>query len=337
MKDERRQETEDRRPMTDETSIVRSWTVPSGEQPVRLDAFVRRCLPHLSLREAQRAIREGAFWINGRPGNKGDRLLGGDLLSLRGARHWLAPAPLPRPDLSVIIRYEDESVLALDKPAGMATHGFSGRETDSLANFLAQARPSLRGVGRSRWEPGLVNRLDRGTSGLVLVAKDQASFEELRSQSRRRLMKKKYWALVWGKTEKEGVIEVPLIHDPRDRKKMKTVTGVRRRGWPRSWNATTRFRRHGCSQGFSLIEVEIESGVTHQIRAHLEAAGHPLVGDPLYSASRPEPFGLGRQFLHAWHLGFRHPKNGRNVAVESPLPDELKQALDRLSILDFGF
>jgi len=312
---------------------ARSWTVPADQASMRLDAFVRRCLPHLSLREAQKAISDGSFWIDDRRGKKGDRPDAGNIVRFRGASHWLAPAPLPRSDLGVVVRYEDDSVLALDKPAGMATHGFSGRETASLANFLAAARPGLRGVGRSRWEPGLVNRLDRGTSGLVLAAKDQDSFDDLRSQSRRGLMKKKYWALVWGKTEERGAIDAPLTHDSRDRKKMTTlVAAKKRRPPPRSWSAATRFRRRGCAQGFSLLEVGIERGVTHQIRVHLEAAGHPLVGDPLYGAGRPDPFGLGRQFLHAGYLEFRHPRGGRKIAVESPLPEDLKAVLESLSI-----
>jgi 23S rRNA pseudouridine1911/1915/1917 synthase len=310
-----------------------SWTVGADQSSIRLDAFVRRCLPHLSSRETQKAIGEGAFWVNERLGKKGDRLAAGDLLRFRGARHWLASAPLPRPDLAVVIRYEDESVLVLDKPAGMATHGFSGRETESLANFLAAARPELRNVGKSRWEPGLVNRLDRGTSGLVLAAKDQDSFEDLRSQSRRGLVKKKYWALVWGKTDDQGVVDVPLAHDSRDRKKMaplaKTKIGE---PLPKSWSAATQFRRRAFSQGFSLLDVAIEKGVTHQIRVHLQADGHPLAGDPLYGAGRPEPFALERQFLHASRLEFRHPKAGRKIIVESPLPDDLKQVLDQLQM-----
>ena len=319
--------------MKNESSTELSWTVPAGEASVRLDAFVRRCLPHLSEREAHRAIGEGAFWIDDRRGKKGDRLAGGDILRFRGARDWLAPAPPPRSDLAVVIRYEDESVLALDKPAGMATHGFSGRETRSLANFLAAVRPALRNVGRSRWEPGLVNRLDRGTSGLVLAAKDQDAFEDLRAQSRRGLIKKKYWALVWGKTEADGVIDVPLVHDLRDRKKMAALAEAKRRERrPKSWRAATRFRRRAFSQGLSLLEVEIERGVTHQIRVHLQAAGHPLVGDPLYGAGRTDALGLERQFLHAAGLEFRHPKDGRKIAVKSPLPEDLKQVLERFKI-----
>jgi 23S rRNA pseudouridine1911/1915/1917 synthase len=319
--------------VNNESSSDHSWPAPADGPSIRLDAFVRRCLPHLSLREAQRAIGEGSFWINARRGKKGDRLDAGDIVRFRGPRHWLAPSPLPRADLAVIIRYEDESVLALDKPPGMATHGFSGRETASLANFLAAARPALRGVGKSRWEPGLVNRLDRGTSGLVLAAKDQDSFDDLRSQSRRGLVKKKYWALVWGKTEDRSVIDVPLIHDSRDRKKMTPLGKTNKgEGSPKSWSAATRFQRRAWSQGFSLLDVEIERGVTHQIRVHLQAAGHPLVGDPLYGAGQPDPFGLERQFLHAGSLEFRHPKGGRKMRVRSPLAEDLKEVLERLKM-----
>ncbi len=312
---------------------INSWTVPAGQRATRLDAFVRRCLPHLSLREAQRAIDERAFWVNDRPGRKGDRLFSGDVLTLRGFPRLLAPAPLPGWDLKVPILYEDGFVLVADKPAGMATHGFSGRETNTLANFLAAVRPSLCTVGKSRWEPGLLHRLDQDTSGIVLVAKDQGSFENLRSQFHRGLIKKRYWALVWGRTKREEVIAYPLIHDPGDRRRMRAVmekVGKRKRA--RRWKALTRFRVLSYSQRFSLLEVELETGVTHQIRVHLAAIGHPLLGDPLYSKERPDPFGLGRHFLHAFYLGFRHPKSGENVAVESPLPAELLKILDRLGM-----
>ena len=306
---------------------ISTWTVPAGAPPVRLDAFVRRTLPHLSAREAEKAIGEGAFRINGRRGRKGDRLAGGDTLTFQGGGHWLAPAPLPRPDLAVPVRYEDESILVLDKPAGMATHGFSGRETASLANFIAAARPELLSVGRSRWEPGLINRLDRGTSGLVLAAKDQAAFDDLRAQS----ITKKYWALVWGESGAEGTIDLPLVHDSGDRKKMTPAPTGKKRP-PRSWSALTRFRRRGSAGGFSLLEVEIERGVTHQIRVHLQASGHPIAGDPLYGGGRADPFALGRQFLHACYLGFRHPKEGRDVVVESPLPEELEQVIEKIGL-----
>ena len=300
---------------------------------MRLVAFVRLCLPHLSLSAARRAIDETAFRINGRPGKKGDRLFSGDLISLRGAAGWLAESPLPADDLKVSVLYEDQHILALDKPAGIATHGRSGGQRDTLANFLAAARPALCAVGNSAWEAGLVHRLDRETSGIVLAAKERPAFDNLRSQFRRKLVQKKYWALVWGRTEREGAIAYPLIHDPAQRQKMKALTETGRgRKRRREWKALTRFRVLGRSREFSLLEVATETGVTHQIRAHLKAVGHPLVGDPLYAPDKADPFGLKRHFLHAFYLGFLHPAGGRQMALESPLPAELKDVLDRVGI-----
>lgn len=313
-----------------------SWRVPADQAPVRLDTFVRRYLPHLSLRQVRRAIDEHAFWINDRPGRKGEKLFPGDVLILKAAEHWLAPSPLPGGDLSVPILFEDRFVLALDKPAGMATHGFSGRETRSLANFLAAIRPSLHGVGRSRWEPGLVHRLDRDTSGVVLTAKDRRSFDDLRSQFRRREVHKRYRALVHGRTKGSGSIEYPLIHDPRDRRKMKAIEhkgGFKKRA--KRWSALTRFQSLAYAQGFSFLEVEIESGVTHQIRVHLQAIGHPIVGDLLYGGKQvlSSPFtALRRHFLHAFSIKFRHPENREEMTVESPLPNELQKILSHLKM-----
>ncbi|HKA34959.1 MAG TPA: RluA family pseudouridine synthase [Candidatus Binatia bacterium] len=310
----------------------RSWIVPDDAQGIRLDAFVRRCLPHLSAREAERAIEAGAFWPAGRRGRKGDRLSGGDEVVFRGDPHWLATTPPPEPSLGIFVRYEDDSVILVDKPAGIATHGFSGREKRSLANFLAATHPNLRGVGRSPWEPGLINRLDRGTSGLVLAAKDQLSFEDLRAQSQAGGIKKTYWALVWGVTAESGTVAVPLAHDSKDRRKMRPAAKPDESRRTRVWPASTLFRRRLSAGGFSLLEIEIVRGVTHQIRAHLQSAGHPIVGDPLYGGRRRDPFGLGRQFLHARSIEFRHPADGRKVSVDSPLPGDLTRVMAELGM-----
>jgi len=258
--------------------------------------------------------------------------LPGDQVTFEGAEHWLLTAPVSQSQLRVPIVYEDDAVVVVAKPAGKATHGFSGRETRSLANFLVARYPSLSGVGRGRWDPGLVNRLDQGTSGLVLAARDQAAFDDLRSQLRRGLVKKKYWALVWGRTAGRGVLDLPLAHDPRDRRKMRVASAPRgRAAKAKIWPALTRFRLVGHAAEFSLLEVEIETGVTHQIRVHLQAAGHPIVGDPFYGRE-PNPFGLTRQFLHAFFLGFRHPGDGREMVVESPLPEDLREVAKRLGL-----
>jgi 23S rRNA pseudouridine1911/1915/1917 synthase len=319
--------------MSDQASAVmtRSWRVPNERAETRLDVFVRHCLPHLSRRAVESAICCKLFRINKKVGEKGDKLFPGDQVTFRGAEHWLLTAPISQSQLRVTIVHEDDAVLVVDKPAGMATHGFSGRDQDTLANFLAAERPDLSMIGKSRWEPGLVHRLDRETSGLVLVAKTQAAFDDLRLQFRRRQVKKKYWALVWGIAQAEGSVAYPIAHDSRDKRRMRAITyPLPRSKKQKSWTALTRFRKLWDADGFSLLEIEMETGVTHQIRVHLAATGHPIVGDTLYGENDQEKISLERQFLHAHRLEFFHPRDHRVVKMESELPVELKCVLARL-------
>ena len=321
--------------MTDQAPFAKtgSWSVPEELREVRLDFFAHRCLPHLSRRALQSAIREKLFWINDKAGRKGDKLTAGDQLVFKGPAHWLMPQPLADPKLQVPIVYEDATIMVLDKPAGVATHGFSARDALTLANFLMAQRPELSTVGKSRWESGLVHRLDRETSGLVLVAKSRAAFDSLRLQFSRREIKKIYWALVWGNAEAEGVIDYPLAHDSRDPRRMRALMAPNtRRKAVRRWPALTRFRKLCRRRGLSLLEVEMESGVTHQIRVHLAAVGHPIVADALYGAPGAETFGLDRHFLHARSLQFRHPETDRVIKVEAELPAQLKEVLKRLKM-----
>lgn len=308
------------------------WIVPAALQGTRLDAFARRCLPQLSRRQLENALRDNSFTLNGKIGKKGDRLGVGDRLVFNGPADWLAERPVANAQLDVPIVYEDSSILVVDKPAGMATHGFSGKDSRTVANFLAAQRPALLGVGKSRWEPGLVHRLDVETSGLVLVAKSQSAYDQLRTQFRRHEISKTYWALVSGKTSNRGVIEFPLAHDRRDERRMSVVRQPSSHKEERRWRATTRYRKLGAARGMSLLEVEMATGVTHQIRAHLAAIGHPIVGDALYGADHRENFGLQRQFLHARSLAFRHPEDGRMIRVDADLPVELKEILRRVKI-----
>ena len=309
------------------------WIVPAEIKEVRLDGFARRCLPHLSRRALEQAIGAGLFTINGKIARKGSRLRAGDTLAFSGPDSWLATQPAPASDLIVPIVYEDAVLLAVNKPAGMATHGFSGRDTSTLANVIAAMRPGLCGVGKSRWEPGLLHRLDRDTSGLLLIAKTQAAFTALREQFRHRQITKRYLALVWGETETTGSISYPLAHDARDARRMRTLRrGSRSVGEPKRWPAVTRFRRLAAARRVSLLEVEMETGVTHQIRAHLAAIGHPIVGDALYGDPGAADFGLHRQFLHAWSLTFHHPEHGGTMEVQADLPDDLENLLAQLRI-----
>ena len=319
--------------MSDQASavITRSWRVSSDRAQTRLDTFVRHCLPHLSRREVERAISDKLFRINDRIGGKGDKLSPGDQVTFQGVAHWLRTAPGSQSQLRVPIVYEDVSVLVVDKPAGMATHGFSGRDQGTLANFLAAERPDLLMIGKSRWEPGLVHRLDRETSGMVLVAKTQAAFDDLRLQFRRRQVRKKYWALVWGVTEAEGVVAYPIAHDSRDKRRMQAICDISFRSKKQKiWPALTRFRKLWDAHGLSLLEIGMESGVTHQIRVHLAAIGHSIVGDFLYDQEGRESFGLKRHFLHAHSLEFFHPEDHRVVTIESELPPELKAVIRHL-------
>lgn len=307
------------------------WPVPPEQAGIRLDAFLRACLPHLSRREIDGALDDGSFSVNGRSVRKGDRLKAGDRVNFAGSAGLLANRPLPEFNLEIPIVYEDASILVVDKPAGVATHGFSGRDTGTLANFIAAHYPTLLGIGASRWEPGLVHRLDVETSGLVLVAKTQGAFEQLRRQFRERQVKKIYCALVWGKCEAAGEIDLPLGHDPSDARRMQPLIRSSS-SKARTWNARTRYRRLAQSGEAALLEVAMETGVMHQIRVHLDSIGHPIVADALYGKDRPERFGLTRHFLHARELGFRHPENGQSVRFEAELPKDLRAVLDRIGI-----
>lgn len=309
-----------------------SWLVPDGAQAVRLDGFLRQCLPHLSRQELHRAIAENLFLHNGRVARKGDRVGGGDRLSFVGPADMLSGAPPPAPQLEITIIYEDESILAVDKPAGLPTHGFSGRDGATLANFLAAQRPGILNVGTSRWEPGLVHRLDIETSGVVLIAKTQSAFDSLREQFRRREIKKTYLALVWGQPIERGTIELALAHDRGDRRRMVAVQHPERSTDRRIWRATTHYHVVATAGGLSLLEVEMDTGVTHQIRVHLSSNGYPIVGDSLYGADYPESFGLARHFLHARSLTVRHPESGQIFSIDAELAVELRGVLQRIGM-----
>jgi RluA family pseudouridine synthase len=308
------------------------WLVPDDLQAVRLDGFLRQCLPHLSRQEVHRAIVEKFFLVNGRVARKGDRLHGGDRLSFVGPADLLSDAPPPARQLEIPIIYEDDSLLAVDKPAGVATHGFSGRDRATLANFLAAQRPALRNIGKSRWEPGLVHRLDIETSGVVLVAKTQTVFDRLSEQFRRREIKKTYLALVWGQPIERGTIELALAHDRGDRRRMVAVQHPERSTDRRIWRATTHYRVVATAGGLSLLEVEMETGVTHQIRVQLSSNGYPIVGDTLYGADYPERFGLARHFLHARSLSLLHPASGKPINIVAELAVELREVLQRIGM-----
>jgi len=311
---------------------TRFWLSPEGAPAIRLDQFLRQCLPHLSRFEIHRAIADKFLRLNGRIARKGDRVNGGDRLEFVGPLDLLADAPPAAPQMQIPIIYEDQSILAVDKPAGVATHGFSGRDSATFANFLAAHRPELLHIGKSRWEPGLVHRLDIETSGIVVIAKTQDAFDSLREQFRRREVKKNYLALVWGQPLDHGTIELALAHDRGDKRRMVAVRQPERSTGGRIWRAITHFRVIASARDTSLLAVEMETGVTHQIRVHLSANGYPIVGDALYGADYPETLGLTRHFLHAHSLTLRHPVTGNPLNVVAELPVQLREILRRIEM-----
>jgi 23S rRNA pseudouridine1911/1915/1917 synthase len=311
--------------------VERRWISSDVEAGLRLDAFLHARLPFLSRRELQRAMREACFTVNGRPARKGARLVEGDVVAYAGPAAQLADAPTGNSKLCVPVIYEDAALVALNKPASMDCHGFSGRDQSTLVNFVLAHWPELAGVGGHRWDPALVHRIDRETSGLVLVAKSDNAYIHLRRQFRRRAVQKIYLALVHGTAPARATIAWPLTHDPGDKRKMRAVTAARAHS-TRSWPALTTYQKMCERQGLSLLRLEMRTGVTHQLRAHLAAAGHPIVGDLLYGAPSENP-GLARHFLHARELRFVHPVSQSAMVLKAALAPELKLFLQRL---DFG-
>jgi 23S rRNA pseudouridine1911/1915/1917 synthase len=313
--------------------VKQHWTVTARDAGSRIDGFLRAQLSFLSRRELHDALADGCFTTNGRPARKGDRLNPGDVVKFTGPPARLSNTPMPNPELRVPLIYEDASLLAFNKPAGMDCHGFSGQDVATLANFLVAHWAELTGVGKSRWEPGLVHRIDRDTSGLVLVAKNQTAFGDLTGQFRHRVVKKMYLALVQGSTRNGGTIAFPLAHDTKDPRKMRAIIAPSRSASKtKVWPALTRYRKVGEQKGLSFLQLEMETGVTHQLRAHLAIMGYPIVGDRLYGADVQESLGLQRHFLHASELRFMHPVSRQMVKLQAPLPEELNALLKRLKM-----
>jgi len=308
------------------------WLVAEEFASTRLDVFLHRCLPHLSRRELDHTIKQKYFFCNGRVAKKGERLAAGSRVEFAGPASWLSERPTATPELNVNIVYEDTAILVFDKPAGLATHGFSARQSGTLANYIAARWPALLNVGKSRWEPGLVHRLDIETSGLILVAKSPPAFDHLRRQFQKRQIRKTYWALVWGDSPSQGTIDFPLEHDSHDRRRMRVAQSRRSAKPGRSWPAQTTYRKFAGAGDLSLLEIEMATGVMHQIRVHLAALGHPIVSDALYGDPKSEEFGLQRHFLHARGLEFHHPEDQRVVSFEADLPRELREVLERLGM-----
>jgi 23S rRNA pseudouridine1911/1915/1917 synthase len=290
------------------------------ESGVRLDKYVAEKCPELSRTHARRLIDEGRITVNGSPAKAALKLNTGDRVSITIPP--AAPSPLMPEHIPFNIIYEDDDLMVIDKPAGLTVHPAPGHPGHTLVNAILSHLSALPGAADSR-RPGIVHRLDKDTSGVMLVAKNSLAQANLSDQFKARSVVKAYMVLVKGHLAPEqGIIEAPIGRDPRHRKRMAVTTEGR--GRP----ARTQYNVVKYIDDYTLLEVIPETGRTHQIRVHLSAIGYPVVGDPTYGVKSPH---LSRQFLHASRLGFHLPSTGEYVEFESALPADLEQALKKIA------
>ena len=290
-------------------------TVSEADAGLRLDRFLAGPLGSRS--QAQILIDAGRVRVNGQPRAKRQLVRTGDRVEIAGSDPE-GPAALS-PGAQFTVAYEDEHLLVVDKPAGVVVHPARGHATGTLAQALVGRAAG----GEDPWRAGIVHRLDRGTSGLLVVAKRQEVHRALKSLLASRRLRREYLALVEGHpSARSGTIDAPIGRDRRDRLRMSIDTDH-----PRA--ARTHFEIERLLPDTALLSISLETGRTHQIRVHLAAVGHPVAGDPLYGTAGLH--GLSRQFLHAHRLSFPHPVTDQAVDVRSPLPADLALALEEAS------
>lgn len=272
-----------------------------------------------SRREVEDLIDQGRVTVDGMAVAKSHRLQGGEIVEVEGAPTPSGP-PAPE-DVPVTVRYEDRDLMVVSKPAGLVVHPGAGNRTGTLVNGLLAVAPEMAGVG-DPMRPGIVHRLDRGTSGLLVVARTPAAYDALVAAMGAREVRRAYRALVWGDVEAdEGLIDAPVGRSHRQPTRM-TVT-------PRGREARTRYRVLERFETTTFLAVALETGRTHQVRVHLSSIDHPVVGDPAYGGERRE-ISLDHPFLHAAELEFTHPGTGERLSFDEPLPTELERVLEAL-------
>jgi 23S rRNA pseudouridine1911/1915/1917 synthase len=281
-----------------------------------LDHYLQEHLPQYSRARLQSWIKDGRALVNGAPAKPSLQIRGGQAIELTPAD--LPPLKAVAEDLPVEVLYQDDAVIAVNKPAGIAVHAGAGTRQGTLVNRLVHRFQSLSKLG-GELRPGIVHRLDKDTSGVLLVARTDAAHRDLADQFARRTVEKVYLALVHGRVRPEtGRITKPITRDPVRRTRMSARLGHGR-------HALTEYRLRQLLPNYTLLEVRIGTGRTHQIRVHLASIGHPVAGDRLYGAPPAE-----RMFLHAWRISFNTPATGERVTVEAPLPPVLTEWLARI-------
>lgn len=304
--------------MEEESIIIELIAEESGE---RLDALLARKLPELTRSRIQRLIEQGAVTVSGTAARKNYRVRGGETLCLELPES--VPVELRAQDIPLDIVYEDDELIVVNKPRGMVVHPAPGHPDCTLVNALLwHCGDSLSGVGGEK-RPGIVHRIDKDTSGLLIVAKNDAAHQALSAQLSDHTLCREYEAVVHGGfREASGTIDRPVGRHPADRKRMAVTEKNSRR-------AVTHWELLHAYAGYSHIRCRLETGRTHQIRVHMASIGHPLLGDYTYGAPSPEK-GLEGQCLHARRLRFIHPCTGAATELEAPLPGYFLEVLSRL-------
>jgi 23S rRNA pseudouridine1911/1915/1917 synthase len=282
----------------------------------RLDKYVaEQC--QVSRSYAQKLIDDGLVAVNGRAAKASQKLNAGDRIT--ASIPPASPISLAAEDIPLKVVYEDNDLIVIDKPAGLLVHPAAGQHTGTLVNAILAHCPDLGEINGSV-RPGIVHRLDKDTSGLMMVAKNEAAQRSLSRQIKQRSIKKEYIALVLGHlTPEQGAIDAPIGRHPKDRKRMAVVS--------RGREARTKYKVIKYFDGYTLVEAMPETGRTHQIRVHFASIGYPIFGDHVYGKRSPL---LGRQFLHAHKLGFKLPSSGEFAEFRSELPPELEAVLKQL-------
>jgi 23S rRNA pseudouridine1911/1915/1917 synthase len=307
-----------------------SLEVAAEQAGERLDRYLSSVIPGQSRSQIQRLIEQGQVSVARRTAKANLAVKAGDRITVDVPE--AAPSTAVAEDIPLTVVYEDSDLVVVDKPAGMVVHPAAGHDSGTLVNALLHRIKDLSGIG-GELRPGIVHRLDKGTSGLMVVAKNDHAHESLSRQFAEREVEKEYGALVWGVVQAGRRIDLPIGRDPKDRQKM----SARSR---RARHAVTRITRARHYRGVTLCQVAIQTGRTHQIRVHLSAIGHPIVGDATYGGHRTRVASdlrpvltLERPFLHAHRLVFTHPTDGRKMEFESPLPQDLQAVLDAIEAL----
>ena len=297
-------------------------TVPKILDPKRFDAYLAEALQgKFSRQEAKRNIETAAVLLNGKPARPRDLVRAGDRIQgelLTEQKGLLEPENIP---LKVI--YEDESIIVIDKPVGLVVHPGAGNKKGTLVHALLGRKSKLSSMGESN-RPGIVHRLDKDTSGVLIVAKNNPAHRALQSQFASHSLSKTYLALVKGRLEyEEGRLEQALGRDPKIRQKMAVSRDETAKPAQTLYKVLKRFHYS------TLVEIKLITGRTHQIRVHMQHLGHPVVGDPLYGTTASSAQRAPRLALHAWKIEFSHPKTDKIMKFESPIPGALKAMIDK--------